>query len=51
VTNVPSITIEEVVPGGVSDATRLAPEEIYDKKKGELVVVSPRFSALLAKIS
>jgi len=40
VTNVPSITIEEVVPGGVSDSTRLAPEEIYDKKRGELVVVS-----------
>jgi len=27
------------MPGGVSDASRLAPEEIYDKQKGALVVV------------
>ena len=37
ITNVPSLQMEEVLPVTVNDASQLAPEEIYDKKKGDLV--------------
>lgn len=37
VSNLPAITVEEVVPTAVSDATLLAPEEVQKKLKGDVV--------------
>jgi len=37
ISNQPSITMEEVAPVNVSDAAMMAPHEIQDKQKGELV--------------
>lgn len=36
VTNVPSLEMEEVTPITMTTASQLAPEEIYDKKKGDV---------------
>lgn len=37
ITNVPSVQIEEVLPVTMSEASQLAPEEVFEKKKAELV--------------
>uniref|UniRef100_L7M7Y7 U3 small nucleolar ribonucleoprotein protein MPP10 n=1 Tax=Rhipicephalus pulchellus TaxID=72859 RepID=L7M7Y7_RHIPC len=37
VSNLPSLSVEEVTPVGVSDASLLAPQEVKTKPKGELV--------------
>lgn len=37
ITNTPSLRMEEVTPITMSDATQLAPEEIYQKNKTEIV--------------
>lgn len=37
VSNLPSLSVEEVTPVGVSDASLLAPQEVKNKPKGELV--------------
>ncbi|KAL1435533.1 hypothetical protein MTO96_000196 [Rhipicephalus appendiculatus] len=37
VSNLPSLSVEEVTPVGVSDASLLAPQEVKTKQKGELV--------------
>ncbi|XP_044272465.1 U3 small nucleolar ribonucleoprotein protein MPP10 [Tribolium madens] len=37
ISNLPAISVEEVVPTAVSDATLLAPEEIQKKPKGDFV--------------
>ncbi|KAH9370752.1 hypothetical protein HPB48_016180 [Haemaphysalis longicornis] len=37
VSNLPSVSVEEVTPVGVSDASLLAPQEVKAKTKGELV--------------
>ncbi|EFA08288.1 U3 small nucleolar ribonucleoprotein protein MPP10 [Tribolium castaneum] len=42
ISNLPAISVEEVVPTAVSDATLLAPEEIQKKPKGDLVGVKER---------
>lgn len=36
ITNLPSLQVEEFTPVTVSTEARLAPEEIYDKEKGEV---------------
>ncbi|KAI7858605.1 U3 small nucleolar ribonucleoprotein complex, subunit Mpp10 [Circinella umbellata] len=36
VSDAPAISMEEVTPVNVSDATLLAPEEVYEKKQGEI---------------
>lgn len=36
VSNAAAISMEEVIPVNVSDATLLAPEEVYEKKRGEV---------------
>lgn len=42
VRNLPTISMEEVAPVAMSDATLLAPQEIVDKKRGEEVGSSER---------
>merc|ERR1711990_1400610 len=37
VRNIPSINMEEVAPTAASNATLLAPAEVVDKQKGELM--------------
>ncbi|CAO3685648.1 unnamed protein product [Rhizopus microsporus] len=36
VSNAAAISMEEIIPVNVSDATLLAPEEVYEKKRGEV---------------
>merc|ERR1712226_553729 len=37
ITNVPSLQMEEVLPITMTESSQLAPEEVFEKKKGELV--------------
>ena len=37
ITNAPSLQMEEILPITMTDASQLAPEEVFEKKKGELV--------------
>lgn len=42
VSNLPSLSVEEVTPVGVSDASLLAPQEVKTKPKGEMVAKGER---------
>jgi hypothetical protein len=42
--NVAALSMEEITPAAVSNATLLAPEEVFDKQKAELVSQAPQRS-------
>ena len=50
IANVPAIAVEEKLPSSLSDAARLAPEEVY-KKPTTTIMVPRRFACVWARLA